>query len=341
MRNERELAATARAMVAPGKGLLAADESTATIEKRLAAIGVESSEANRRSYREMLFTAKGAAEFISGVILYDETIRQKSADGVPFVELLKGQGIIPGIKVDLGAKDFPGHPGEKVTEGLDGLGRRCAEYYGLGARFAKWRAVLDIGDAIPTEACLIANAHALARYAGICQAAGLVPVVEPEVMMDGAHTVERCFDVTVRTLSHVFHQLRVLDVTLEHMILKPNMVVSGISCPRQADVETVAELTIKAFRETVPAAVPGIMFLSGGQSDERATEHLNAMNAKGKQPWELSFSYGRALQAPALKAWGGKAANVDAGRKAFLRRARLNGAARFGRYTPALEKDPL
>jgi fructose-bisphosphate aldolase class I len=341
MRLENELAATARAMVAPGKGLLAADESTATIEKRLAAIGVESSEASRRSYREMLFTAKGAAEFISGVILYDETIRQKSADGMPFVELLKSQGIIPGIKVDLGAKDFPGHPGEKVTEGLDGLGKRCAEYYGLGARFAKWRAVLNIGDAIPSEACLIANAHALARYAGICQAAGLVPVVEPEVMMDGGQTVERCFDVTVRTLNHVFHQLRALDVTLEHMILKPNMVVSGLACPRQADVETVAELTIKAFRETVPAAVPGIMFLSGGQSDERATEHLNAMNARGKLPWELSFSYGRALQAPALKAWGGKAANVDAGRRAFLRRARLNSAARFGRYTPALEQDPL
>jgi len=335
-----ELAVTAQALVAAGRGILAADESTPTIEKRFKSINLANTEANRRDYREMLFTAEGVAEYVSGVILYEETLRQKAANGTLFVDMLKKLGIIPGIKVDTGAKDFPGHPGEKITEGLDGLSARLKEYYDLGARFAKWRAVITItDDGKPTEACMIANAQGLARYALACQEAKLVPIVEPEVLMDGKHTIERCYEVTTRMLHHTFNALYDNGVVLEHMLLKPNMVISGTECSRQADVKSVAEMTLKAFYRHVPAAVPGIVFLSGGQSDELATAHLNAMNAGRKLPWELSFSYGRALQAPALAAWGGKPANLAAGRKAFAHRARLNSAARYGKYTAAMEKE--
>jgi fructose-bisphosphate aldolase, class I len=335
-----DLAATAQALVAPGKGILAADESTSSIEKRLKSINVASTETSRRDYREMLFTAPGVAEYISGVILYDETIRQKASNGTPFVDLLKKNGIIPGIKVDTGAKDLAFCPGEMITEGLDGLRKRLAEYYGMGARFAKWRAVINIGQGIPSETCLLANAEALARYAALCQEQKIVPIVEPEVIMDGSHTVERCYEVTERALGHVFDALRLARVQLEGMILKPNMVVSGTECKEQASVDKVAELTVRCFLRNVPAAVAGIAFLSGGQSDELATAHLNAMNAKFPHlPWQLTFSYGRALQSPALKAWGGKGENADAGRKAFAKRARLNSAARYGKYTAAMEQE--
>jgi fructose-bisphosphate aldolase class I len=334
-----ELEATARAMVAPGKGILAADESSPTIKKRFDSIQVESSEENRRSYREMLFTTAGAEEFISGVILFDETLRQSTADGTPFAKLLQKKGIIPGIKVDMGAKALPGAEGEKVTEGLDGLRDRVAEYYGLGARFAKWRAVITIGDGIPSDYCLDANAHALARYAALCVEGGLVPIVEPEVLMDGPHTIERCFEVTERSLRKLFDALYDQRVPLLQTILKPNMVLSGTECPQQADVRRVAEETLRCFRNAVPAEVPGIVFLSGGQSDELATAHLNEMNKIGGAPWELSFSYGRALQAPPLKAWAGKAANLPAAQKAFYHRARCNGAARSGSYTAQMEKE--
>jgi fructose-bisphosphate aldolase class I len=332
-----ELATTARAMVAKGKGILAADESSPTIKKRFDTIGVESTEENRRAYREMLFTTSGAADYISGVILFDETIRQSAADGTPFPELLSAQGILPGIKVDAGAKDFAGHPGEKITEGLDGLRDRIAEYRTLGARFAKWRAVITIGDGIPSETCLTANAHALARYAALCVEGGLVPIVEPEVLMDGPHDIARCYDVTERALRLVFAALYDHRVPLDEMILKPNMVISGTESKTQAGVAEVAEVTLRCFRAAVPAGVPGIVFLSGGQSDELATAHLNEMNRMGGGPWELSFSYGRALQAAPLKAWSGAAANVAAGQKALLHRARCNGAARDGSYTEAME----
>jgi len=334
-----EFGLTAKALVAPGKGILAADESAPTIEKRFRALGIESTEEKRRVYRQMLFTTAGIEEFISGVILFDETIRQKADDGTAFPEALSRQGIIPGIKVDKGAKPLAGAPGEKVTEGLDGLRERLAEYKGLGARFAKWRAVITIGGGMPSAYCIDANAHALARYAALCQEAGLVPIVEPEVLMDGDHTIERCFDVTEVVLQSVFRALRDQRVTLEHLLLKPNMVLPGKGCPRQASVADVAEATVRCLLRAVPAAVPGVVFLSGGQAEEDATAHLNAMNTlTGPRPWQLSFSYARALQGPAMKAWGGEARNIAAGQKAFYHRARCNGAARYARYTPELER---
>jgi fructose-bisphosphate aldolase class I len=332
------LSATAKALVAPGKGILAADESSGTIKKRFDSISVDSTEENRRDYREMLFTAKGVGDYISGVILFDETIRQDAADGTSLVKLLEGQGIIPGIKVDLGAKPLAGADGETVTEGLDGLRERLAEYHSLGARFAKWRATYTITDSLPSAYCIDVNAHALARYAALCQEAGIVPIVEPEVLMDGEHTIQRSFEVTSAVLDALYEALFLQRVRLDGTLLKPNMVLSGYSCPQQASVEEVAEASVRCYRATVPAAVPGIVFLSGGQSDELATAHLNAMNQLGSLPWELSFSYGRALQAPALKAWKGEAANVDAGRNAFLHRAKLNSAARSGSYTADMEK---
>ncbi len=332
-----QLDSTARALVAPGKGILAADESFPTIAKRFESIGVASDETSRRDYREMLFTAPGSEQVISGVILFDETMRQSASDGTPFVEVLERRGVLPGIKVDAGAKPLAGHPGEKVTEGLDGLARRLADYRTAGARFTKWRAVITIDGSRPSRACIEANAHALARYAALAQEAGLVPIVEPEVLMDGDHTIDRCEEVTTTTLVEVFHQLAVQRVRLEAIVLKPNMVVAGAACPAQADVDTVADATIRTLRRTVPAAVPGIAFLSGGQSDEAATAHLAAMNRRGPHPWELTFSYGRALQSAALKSWGGRPAGFAAGQAAFLHRARMNGAARRGAWTPAME----
>jgi fructose-bisphosphate aldolase class I len=336
-----DLETTARELVAGGKGILAADESSGTIAKRFTAVGVESTEESRRAYRELLFTTAGAADHISGVILFDETIRQRAEDGTPFPELLAGQGIIPGIKVDRGAKPLAVAPGETITEGLDGLRERFEEYRTLGARFAKWRAVISIGTDIPSEYCLWTNAHALARYAALAQEAGLVPIVEPEVLMDGDHTIERSFAVTSHMQRAVFTELHDQRVRLEGMLLKPNMVLSGYDCPDQAGVDEVAEATLRCLRHNVPAAVPGIVFLSGGQTDEAATAHLDAINRQshslGAQPWELSFSYGRALQAPAQKAWAGQPANVPAGQAAYLKRARLNGAARSGTYEAAME----
>jgi fructose-bisphosphate aldolase, class I len=336
---EETLEATARALVAPGKGILAADESTGTIEKRLKSIEVESTEENRRAYREMLFTTAGIGDHISGVILYDETIRQSTRDGVPFTKVLVDAGVIPGIKVDTGAKPLAGAEGEKVTEGLDGLRERLTEYRDLGAKFTKWRAVIDIGKDRPSAYCIHVNAHALARYAALSQDAGLVPIVEPEVLMDGPHTIDRCYEVTEATLEAVFNELFSQRVLYERMLLKPNMVISGNDCSEQAGPKQVAEATIRCFRSVVPAAVPGIVFLSGGQSDEQATTNLNAINAGGPHPWQLSFSYGRALQAPSLKAWRGDEANVQAGQDALAHRARLNGAARDGSYTPEMEKE--
>ncbi len=333
----RELESAARSLVPPGKGILAADESSPTIEKRFRAVGVPSTEENRRAYREILFTTPGISEHISGVILYDETIRQKSSDGMPFAEVLSRQGIVPGIKVDAGAKPLAGFPGETVTEGLDGLRGRLAEYAKLGARFAKWRAVIAIGDGIPTPQCLEANAHALARYAALCQEAGLAPIVEPEVLMDGRHTIERCEEATADALRAVFAALLAHRVALEGTLLKPNMVLPGKGCPRQAETAEIAEATLRVLRRTVPPAVPGIVFLSGGQTPGQATERLSAMNAAGRSPWELSFSYGRALQDPVLKAWKGSPANAEAARRAFFLRARLNGAARYGRYSKEME----
>jgi len=332
-----ELELTARALVAPGKGILAADESDGTIKKRFDSIGVDSSEETRRAYRDLLFTTDGMEEFISGVILYDETIRQSSADGTAFPELLSSKGVIPGIKVDKGAKPLANAPGETITEGLDGLRERLEEYRGLGARFAKWRATYTIGGTIPSEYCIWTNAHALARYAALCQEAGLVPIVEPEVLMDGDHDIERSFQVTSRVLFAVFTELHDQKVALEGMLLKPNMVLAGYESPTQASDDDVAEHTLRCFRERVPAAVPGIVFLSGGQSDEQATARLNAMNQRGPHPWELSFSYGRALQAPALKAWRGERGNVADAQKAYYRRAKFNGAARSGSYAPEME----
>jgi fructose-bisphosphate aldolase class I len=334
----QNLEETARALVAPGKGILAADESDGTIKKRFDSIGIESTEDNRRAYRDMLFTTEGAAEHVSGVILYDETIRQSALDGTAFPKLLESQGVIPGIKVDKGAKELAHAPGEKITEGLDGLRERLSEYVSLGARFTKWRAVITIGQGIPSEYCLWANAHALARYAALSQEAGLVPIVEPEVLMDGGHSIDTSFDVTSRTLHAVFTELRDQRVHLEQMLLKPNMVLSGYDASGRAGVQEVAEQTIRCFRRHVPAAVPGIVFLSGGQTDEDATAHLNAMNAMGPHPWELSFSYGRALQAPSLKAWAGESANVASGQAAYLHRAKMNGLARSGSYSPDMEQ---
>ena len=334
--NLDQLAKTANEMVADDRGLLAADESTGTIGKRLDSIGAENTEDNRRDYRELLFRAEGLGKSISGAILYDETLRQSAADGASLVSILQGQGIIPGIKVDTGAKELPGSQGEKITEGLDGLPARVEEYVGLGARFAKWRAVITIGDHIPSRHCIHTNAHALARYAKICQEGGLVPIVEPEVLMDGDHDLERCDRVTTMTLNTVFDELYAQDVALEGMILKPNMVISGSDCKTQAGIDEVAERTVQRLMRCVPAAVPGIMFLSGGQSEEDATAHLNAMNAKfAPAPWKLSYSYGRALQQSCLKAWQGDAKNVSAAQAVLLERAQANSAACAGSYAKA------
>ena len=334
--NLDQLAKTANEMVADDRGLLAADESTGTIGKRLDSIGAENTEVNRRDYRELLFRAEGLGKSISGAILYDETLRQSAADGASLVSILQGQGIIPGIKVDTGAKELPGSQGEKITEGLDGLPARVEEYVGLGARFAKWRAVITIGDHIPSRHCIHTNAHALARYAKICQEGGLVPIVEPEVLMDGDHDLERCDRVTTMTLNTVFDELYAQDVALEGMILKPNMVISGSDCKTQAGIDEVAERTVQYLMRCVPAAVPGIMFLSGGQSEEDATAHLNAMNAKfAPAPWKLSYSYGRALQQSCLKAWQGDARNVSAAQAVLLERAQANSAACAGSYAKA------
>ncbi len=340
--NLMELNKIAVAMAAPGKGILAADESSGTIKKRFDSIGVESTEDNRRDYREMLFrTEEAMRNAISGVILFDETIRQNAADGTPLVQLINDAGAIPGIKVDKGAKDLAGAPGEKVTEGLDGLRERLNEYYELGARFAKWRAVIDInGDDIPSGYCIATNVHALARYAALCQEANIVPIVEPEVLMDGDHDIDRCYDVTEFTLKSLFDELYAQDVALEGTVLKPNMVISGKKNANRASVSEVAEKTVRCFRAAVPAALPSIVFLSGGQSDEEATAHLNAMNAEyaDKMPWALSFSYGRALQAAPLKAWSGKTENIPAAQAAFAHRAAMNGLATTGEWSDGLEK---
>jgi fructose-bisphosphate aldolase class I len=332
------LSKTAAAMVARGKGVLAADESSGTCEKRFKSVGVECTEENRRTYRGLLFTTPGAEQYISGVILFDETMRQKTNDGVPFPDYLARKGILPGIKVDKGAMDLALCPGEKVTEGLDGLRPRLAEYFKLGARFAKWRAVITIGEAIPSHTCLYANAHALARYAALCQEASIVPMIEPEVLLDGNHTVERCEEVTEATLRATYAAMAAHNVSLEHLILKTSMVVSGKECSRQANVDEVAERTVRVLKRTVPAAQPGIVFLSGGQSDEAATAHLNAMAAMKGLPWPLTFSYSRALQNPALKTWRGQAAHAAAAQKAFHHRAHMNGLAAQGKWKPELEK---
>ncbi len=329
----------AQAMVAPGRGILAADESSGTIKKRFDSINTESTADSRRDYREMLFRSKEAMQnYVSGVILYDETIRQNAKDGTPLVKLISDAGSLPGIKVDGGTKPLQFCPGELVTEGLDKLPERVKEYVGLGAKFAKWRAVIDISASIPSHACIHANAHALARYAAICIEGGLVPIVEPEVLMDGAHDIDRCAEVTEWVLKEVYQELFTNKVVLEQTVLKPNMVISGKTCPRQASREEVAEKTLKVLKRTVPTAVPGIAFLSGGQSEEDATAHLHLMNAMGGLPWKLSFSYGRALQAAPLKAWGGKSENVAAGQRAFAHRAKMNGLAAAGRWAQSLEK---
>ena len=328
----------AQAMVAKGKGILAADESTPTCTKRFESINVESTEENRNAYRGMLFTADGIENHISGVILFDETIRQSTINGsIPFPEHLSTLGIIPGIKVDKGAKQLANSDDEKITEGLDGLRDRLKEYYELGARFAKWRAVITIGEDIPTAYCISANAHALARYAALCQEQELVPIVEPEILMNGDHTIEESYELTTETLYTVFYELASQGVELEGMVLKPNMVLSGYDCSEQASVQEVAEMTVDCFLNTVPAAVPGIAFLSGGQSDELATAHLNAMNQIDGTPWNLTFSYGRALQAPALKAWSGKAENIPTAQEALMKRAIFNGLATKGEYSSDME----
>jgi fructose-bisphosphate aldolase class I len=332
-----DLGAIARQMVAPGQGILAADESTGTVTKRFEKVGIESTEQSRRDYRELLVTAPNAGDYISGIILYDETIRQDASDGRPFVDLLNEVGILPGIKVDTGAKPLTFLPDEKMTEGLDGLRERIEEYVELGAKFAKWRAVVTIGPGIPTQYCIDVNAHALARYAGLCQEGGLVPIVEPECMIDGDHTIDRCYEVTDATLHSVFDQLHRQRVNFEHMILKPNMVISGKDCPTQAGVEEVAEKTLQVLRRNVPAAVPGVAFLSGGQSPEQATAHLNAMNLIDDVPWEITFSYARALQDAAIKTWKGEAANREPAQQAFSERARLVSLARQGQYKPDME----
>src|SRR3954453_18726899 len=334
-----ELHETAKALVAEGKGILAADESDSTIKKRFDSIGLESTRENRREFRGRLFTTPGVEEFISGVILFDETIRQKGHDGTPFPELLESKGMIPGIKVEKGAKPLAPADGETVTEGLDGLRERLEEYRGLGARFAKWRATYSISDTLPSDYCIWTNAHALGRYAALCQEAGIVPIVEPEVLQDGTHTIERGYHVACRVLGALFTELFDQRVDLEGVLLKPNMVLSGHDASNRAGVDEVADWTLKAFYKHVPAAVPGIVFLSGGQSDQDATAHLNAMNAKGPHPWRLSFSYGRALQAPALKAWQGKPDQVEAAKRAYYHRAKLNGAATTGLYAPEMERE--
>ncbi|MGO4712456.1 class I fructose-bisphosphate aldolase [Bradyrhizobium sp. 2TAF24] len=337
--NLADLNKIARAMVAPGKGILAADESSGTIKKRFDAIGVESTEDNRRDYREMLFRSKDAmSKYISGVILYDETIWQKAKDGTPLVKLIEAAGSIPGIKVDEGTQALPGCPGELITVGLDRLAERLKKYYEQGARFAKWRAVIDVGNGIPSRTAIQTNAHALARYAALCQAAQIVPIVEPEVLMDGDHDIARCYEVTEAVLNETFQQLYVQRVALEGMVLKPNMAIAGKKSARKASVAEVAEQTVKLLKACVPSAVPGIAFLSGGQSDEEATAHLDAMHRIGGLPWGLTFSYGRALQAAPQKAWAGKADNVAAGQQAFTHRAEMNSLASKGEWKAELEK---
>jgi fructose-bisphosphate aldolase, class I len=337
--NTQELMATARRLVADDKGLLAMDESTSTCNKRFGGLRIPQTEPARRAYRELLVTTPGLGESISGAILYDETIRQQQKNGTPFIKVLVDAGIIPGIKVDIGAKDMAGHPGEKITEGLDGLRARLKEYHGLGARFAKWRAVIALGAGIPSRACIEANAQALARYAALCQEAGLVPVVEPEVLMDGAHTLERSGEVTEEVLRTVFHHLYIQRVLIEGMVLKPNMVLPGLACPDQEGVDEVADASVECLLRAVPAAVPAIAFLSGGQSALLASTRLNAMNVrfKSRHPWALSFSFGRALQQPAMEIWHGEEANVLAAQKALSHRARCNRAARRGEYSAAME----
>jgi fructose-bisphosphate aldolase class I len=337
----QQLQSTAQALVAVGKGILAADESTGTIKKRLDSIGVESTEETRRAYRELLFTTEGAEEFISGVILYDETIRQSASDGTPFPKLLESKGVIPGIKVDTGAKPLALTDGETITEGLDGLRDRLEEYRELGARFAKWRATYSIAHDKPSEYCVWTNAHALARYAALCQEAGLVPIVEPEVLQDGTHTIAESRKATGRVLQAVYTELHDQRLDFRGTLLKPNMVLSGYDASDRASADEVADVTLECFYKHVPAAVPGIVFLSGGQSDEDATAHLNAMNARGPHPWQLSFSYGRALQAPALKAWGGKEESVEAAQRAYYHRAKMNSAARTGMYAPEMERQAV
>lgn len=337
----QELAQIARQMVASGKGLLAADESSGTIEKRFKSVGIVSTEQTRREYRELLFTAPEMEKYISGVILFDETIRQKASDGTPFPELLAKKGVIPGIKVDKGPVDLPFFSGEKFTQGLDGLGARLDEYRKMGARFAKWRAVIAIGPGMPTPACLRANAEALARYAGLCQEHGIVPIVEPEVLMDGDHDIDTCFRATEAAQHEVFDTLARYRVRMEHMVLKPNMVISGKDCPRQASPDEVAQMTLTCLKRTVPAAVPGIAFLSGGQSDEAASANLNAINAKARgmgAPWPLTFSYSRALQAAPMGLWRGQSGNKNAAQQAFIKRGRLNAAAAQARYDAGMER---
>ena len=338
--NAQKLIETARALVAGDRGLLAMDESNPTCNKRFAKLGIPQTEEARRAYRELIVTTPGLAESISGAILYDETIRQQTKDGTPFIKAVTDAGIIPGIKVDAGAKELAGHPGEKITEGLDGLRDRLAEYSKLGLRFAKWRAVIVIGDRIPTRGCIEANAQALARYAALCQEAGLVPVVEPEVLMDGDHTLRRCDEVTEELLRTVFHELYTQRVMLEGMLLKPNMILPGLNCSQQESVDDVADATVNCFLRSVPAAVPGIAFLSGGQAAELASARLNAMNVRfeARMPWALAFSFSRAIQQPALDIWQGKAANVSAAQKALSHRAKCNRAARQGKYSSAMEK---
>ena len=340
-----DLAKIAQALVAPGKGILAADESTSTIKRRFDAIGVPNTEENRRAYRELLFRTAGAPRYISGVILYDETIRQKAADGTPLVKLLTDQGILPGIKVDVGAKPLAGAPGEVVTEGLDGLRERLAEYRELGAAFSKWRAVITIGDGIPSSYCIDVNAHTLARFAALSQEAGIVPIVEPEVLLDGDHSIARCYEVTLATQREVFRQLAAQGVRLEGMLLKPNMVLSGAKASPRAPADEVARQTVECFRRTVPAAMPGVVFLSGGQSDDEATVNLDAINRYaarvGGVPWQLSFSYGRGLQAAPQRAWSGKPEQVAAAQRAYHHRAKVTAAARMGTYSPAMEKEAV
>ena len=335
--SKQQLVETASAMVTRGKGILAADESEKTLQSRFDGIGLKATQDSRRAYRDLLFTTPGLGDFISGVILYDETLRTRSLDDVPFPDLIAQQGIIPGAKVDTGLTDLAGFPEEQITEGLDGLRERVETYRDLGARFAKWRAVIAIGKGAPTRTCIQANAQVLARYAAICQEAGVVPIVEPEILMNGTHSIEECEEATETTLSTVFYELLAHRILLEGIVVKPSMVLSGIECPVQAGVEEVAEATIRCFRRTIPASVPGIAFLSGGQSPELSTAHLNAMNVMGPQPWEVSFSYGRALQDPARAVWKGEEANRKLAQEVFYHRAKCNGAARFGKYSPEME----
>lgn len=339
MLSKLEIQTTAETLVADGKGILAADESMGSIQKRFEPVGVVSNEENRRAYRELFFTTPKVSEFISGVILFDETIRQSSSEGIDFPELLKRDGIIPGIKVDKGTKPLPGYPGEKLTEGLDGLRDRLVEYRALGARFAKWRATYSISPSTPSRYAISTNARLLALYARMCQEEGVTPIVEPEVLMDGPHHISLCEEVTGAVLEEVFYELDQARVLLEGILLKPNMILPGVDFPKPSSVEEVADATLRVLRRHVPAAVPGIVFLSGGQSAEIATQHLNAMNASGKLPWKLSFSYGRALQGPSLELWRGKEENVEQARRVFYQRARLNSLAAQGKYLPRLEQE--